>query len=183
MQPLEKLYGSLDADQRFRLFMAAMARDDLAEADKIDAGCPRKTYVMEDADYLRRKQKTFIISLTHIAEVWITRCVEMSILVSVLVTEESESNQTLHKQSIELLGKLVSVRRAKAQAWNEFAKEIGIPPKITETGLSLGGSSEVMDELFDAVFADMLGDKYAPNPDAYAKHAEQLREMWRIERC
>lgn len=106
---------------------------------------------MEDADYLRRKQKAFIISLTHIAEMWITRCVEMSTLVSVLVTEDSEANQALHQQSIDLLGKLVSVRLAKAQAWNEFAEEIGIPAKIIEPGLSLGGNGEVMDELFDTV--------------------------------
>ena len=183
MQPLAKLYDSLDADQRFRLFMAAMGRNDLADADKIDAGCPRKTYVMEDADYLRRKQKAFIISLTHIAEMWITRCVEMSTLVSVLVTEGNEKNQALHQQSIELLGKLVSVRLAKAQAWNEFAEEIGITAKLIESGLSLGGNGEVMNELFDTVFADMLGDGYAPNPDAYAKHAKQLREMWRLEKC
>ncbi len=180
MQPLAKLYDSLDADQRFRLFMAAMARDDLAEADKIDAGCPRKTYVMEDMEYLRRKQKAFILCLHHIANVWIFRSVELLSLVSMLVSDEAEGKKAMYEQAANNLEKLISVRLAKLQAWEQFADEAGIPPELAEKAVGLPVEAAEANAFFDNIFADVLGSDAVPCPEQVQKHRALLMEMWDV---
>jgi hypothetical protein len=65
MNSLIKLYEKLSADERARLFIAAAARRDVQELDRLNDTCPRKSYIMEDRDYSRRKINLWILTLAH----------------------------------------------------------------------------------------------------------------------
>jgi hypothetical protein len=67
MNSLTKLYDKLSADERARLFVAAAARRDVQELDRLNDTCPRKSYTMEDRDYSRRKINLWILTSTTMA--------------------------------------------------------------------------------------------------------------------
>ena len=48
---LTHLYDRLTVPERFRLMLDARARDDEAEIRRLEASCPRKPYMMVDAEY------------------------------------------------------------------------------------------------------------------------------------
>ncbi len=49
---LKRLYDRLKPEERFRLALEALARDDEEELDRLGRTCPRKTYSQIDAEYL-----------------------------------------------------------------------------------------------------------------------------------
>jgi len=49
---LARLYDRLTAQERVRLVLEAMAREDHEEMKRLAEACPRKTYTMADADYI-----------------------------------------------------------------------------------------------------------------------------------
>lgn len=51
---LNKYDSVLTPDERFRLALAAMARDDEAEVRRLQSTCPRRSYTMRDADFTDR---------------------------------------------------------------------------------------------------------------------------------
>lgn len=51
---LRKYDDVLTAEERFRLALAALARDDDAEVHHLHATCPRYTYMMQDTDFSNR---------------------------------------------------------------------------------------------------------------------------------
>lgn len=46
-----KNYDWFLPNERFQLTLAALARDDKAEIEKLFATCPRKTYIQTDINY------------------------------------------------------------------------------------------------------------------------------------
>jgi hypothetical protein len=54
MKPHSKHYSHLTGDERFRLYLAAMARDDEAEAAALGDTCPTHHYTMQDWSFHRR---------------------------------------------------------------------------------------------------------------------------------
>lgn len=54
MKPQSKNYNRLTGDERFRLSLAAMARNDRAEAAALGDTCPRNHYTMRDYSFHRR---------------------------------------------------------------------------------------------------------------------------------
>ncbi|MDI6816315.1 MAG: hypothetical protein QME41_03855 [Actinomycetota bacterium] len=60
---LAKLYPGLTPDERFRLVLDAMARDDDKELLQLKDTCPRKDYTMLDAEFLDKLKATEIIVL------------------------------------------------------------------------------------------------------------------------
>lgn len=52
--PLSKLYDRLTDDERFRLWVQAVARDDTTEAQALNRTCPRKVYDMLSAGFVDR---------------------------------------------------------------------------------------------------------------------------------
>lgn len=47
-----RLYERLTPEERFRLALEAMARDDEQEMRRLAESCPKKTYTMRDADFI-----------------------------------------------------------------------------------------------------------------------------------
>ena len=47
----DNLYKTFSHRERLHLTIAALGRDDIAEAKKLRSSCPKKTYIMNDAAY------------------------------------------------------------------------------------------------------------------------------------
>ena len=54
-----KLYDTFAPKERLVLMLEAMAREDHAEADRLRAACPRRTYQQSDADFIDRMTVAF----------------------------------------------------------------------------------------------------------------------------
>jgi len=60
---LRKYDAVLTADERFRLALAAMARDDETEVRRLHGTCPRHTYTMADADFTDRFRRSHDVAV------------------------------------------------------------------------------------------------------------------------
>ncbi len=60
---LRRHYDRLDADERFRLDVLAMAREDLQESERLVTNCPRFSYTMNDIGFSGRWQSAIEITL------------------------------------------------------------------------------------------------------------------------
>ena len=60
---LHKHYDCLDADERFRLDVLAMAREDSRESERLVASCPRFSYTMNEIGFVERWRSAIEITL------------------------------------------------------------------------------------------------------------------------
>jgi len=63
---LRKYDDVLTPDERFRLALAAMARDDKAEVHRLHDTCPRHTYIMQDVGFSDRFSKSHAAAMDFI---------------------------------------------------------------------------------------------------------------------
>src|SRR5215218_990956 len=56
------MYDRLTAQERFRLVVEALAREDEREAERLSSTCPRKAYEMNDLDFSSRLRASQLIS-------------------------------------------------------------------------------------------------------------------------
>ncbi len=62
MKDIAKHYALLSADERFRLFVAAVGRKDEQELDRLEATCPGRRYDAQDYEYTRRKSHFMVLT-------------------------------------------------------------------------------------------------------------------------
>jgi hypothetical protein len=60
---LTSLYGQLTVEERFRLVVEALAREDERETERLTSTCPRKVYEMNDLGFCDRLRASKLISL------------------------------------------------------------------------------------------------------------------------
>src|SRR5829696_129067 len=60
---LHRHYNRLDAEERFRLDVLAMAREDSRESERLLASCPRFAYTMNDAGFVERWRSAIEMTL------------------------------------------------------------------------------------------------------------------------
>ena len=60
---LQRHYDRLDAEERFRLDVLAMAREDTRESERLVSSCPRFSYTMNDIGFAGRWQSAIEITL------------------------------------------------------------------------------------------------------------------------
>jgi len=60
---LHKHYDCLDADERFRLDVLAMAREDSRESERLVSSCPRFSYTMNEIGFVERWRSAIEITL------------------------------------------------------------------------------------------------------------------------
>ena len=65
---LAKLYDTLTADERFRLTVEALAREDKPEIDRLHRSCPRRTYTRMDVGYTERYETGAVLTLASMVE-------------------------------------------------------------------------------------------------------------------
>jgi hypothetical protein len=76
---VERHFDKLSTDERFRLVLAAAARQDFAEVQRLSRTCPQKTYRMNDLAYVEKvrtsrkvamlwallREQTYLEQITH----------------------------------------------------------------------------------------------------------------------
>jgi hypothetical protein len=60
---LARNYAVLTPPERFTLMVEAMARDDQAEADRLEDSCPKLYYHHSDAEFRDRMQRSYVLAL------------------------------------------------------------------------------------------------------------------------
>jgi hypothetical protein len=60
---LHRHYDRLDAQERFRLDVLAMAREDSRESERLVSSCPRSTYVMNEMGFVERWRSAIEMTL------------------------------------------------------------------------------------------------------------------------
>lgn len=63
-----KLYDALTPEERFRVTIKALGRDDAAEVERLHRGCPRKTYTMADAGFADRLEASDVLTSCVLVE-------------------------------------------------------------------------------------------------------------------
>lgn len=66
---LSRYYEFLSPEERFQVFIGAMARDDVEEAQKLDHSCQRQTYKMTDSAFSDRIDASDKITLLFCSEI------------------------------------------------------------------------------------------------------------------
>jgi hypothetical protein len=68
LKGVQRLYDRFAPDERLRLAITALAREDDAEAERLGRSCPRKTYTATDPDYVDRLEASDGVTLCILAE-------------------------------------------------------------------------------------------------------------------
>lgn len=112
---LSRLYEQLTGEERFKLLMSAMARNDKEEADKLALTCPKKNYSMTDAAYVDRRDFSRVIALVF----WCDLLVEERAVLSI------ESAIDVYKASIKTY--VSAYEAGAANAWRIAKMEDELP--------------------------------------------------------
>lgn len=129
MKDIAKQYPMLTADERFRLFVAAMGRKDEREVDRLEATCPRKHYIADDYEYARKKMRFTVFALLSALELLRTDLLVSLALVAMLAADDDGGgpNATSEK-AIDVFKQLMQLRRGKRDGWLQFCSQIGVDP-------------------------------------------------------
>jgi hypothetical protein len=120
-----KLYEALTAEERSRAFVEAVARHDGDELDRLNDTCPRHQYECEDANYVRMRLNTWLISLiVHQDASYYAELAGAATTLSMKYDDERFENLTMAVQT--------SIRRYRQiyQAFDRFCDHIGISPAV-----------------------------------------------------
>jgi hypothetical protein len=128
VKDITKNYALLTNDERFRLFVEAIGRKDLQDADRLDNSCPRKTYKMPDWDYTRKKVRFVFLAQCHLAELFKFDALAHLALVVQLAHEGEDDGLESAEAAADVFKKLISVRAAKQAAWERFCDLLGVKP-------------------------------------------------------
>jgi hypothetical protein len=126
VKDIAKAYPQLSADERFRLFMQAVARDDGQEQDRLNNTCPQKTYRCDDMGYTRRKMHFMFLALWHCQDLRRIECAANLGLVAALAHDD-EDEQQAEKAAVVMQAFQMAMRKraSKIEAWKRFCGDKG----------------------------------------------------------
>jgi hypothetical protein len=150
-----RFYDILSVDERFRLFVAAAARRDEQELDRLNATCPQKTYRMPDYEYIRRKSMFWLLAVTHCNEVHRLDLAVTALLLLLIATEDGE-DEARCDQVVEQITTLPRRRQVKRAAWQRFCERVGIPEE--QPAAALGSATESADDPILGSLAELMGE-------------------------
>ncbi len=141
---LRKYDDVLTADERFRLALAAMAREDDTEVERLFATCPRHTYTMADHDFTALVNKSWDAAATfgmawlhshkqYVEALWLLGFHQRGVEEGIATMTLPEVIHLLMRRRIELKATYVGLVRFCAAArldWRELLH--GWPPLIEE---------------------------------------------------
>ena len=127
MKDLTKNYALLTNDERFRLFVEAIGRNDLQEADRLDNSCLRKTYKIQDWDYTHRKVRFIFLAQCHLAEI-LKLDVLAHLALVIRLAHEGDGESESVEAAADVFEKLMRVRQAKQIGWERFCEKLGVNP-------------------------------------------------------
>ena len=122
MNKLNKLYETLTNDERLKLFLQALARNDEQELDLLENSCPRRNYSMIDYKYTSKKVDMLVMTTYQVLDSYHCFALAMSALISMLVYEdmEDEKGKAVYRLSESCFNEAISLLKSKEEAWTQF---------------------------------------------------------------
>jgi hypothetical protein len=173
MSDSARFYDVLTVDERFRLFVAAAARRDEQELDRLNNSCPLKTYRLPDYEYTRRKSMFWLLAVTHCNEVHRLDLAVTALLLLLIATEDRE-DEARCDQVLEHITTLARRRQVKRAAWQRFCERVGIPEE--QPAAALGFATESADDPILESLAELVGE-IELDEQAVARETELLSEL------
>jgi hypothetical protein len=178
MSGLAKLYPSLTANERFRLWVEAMKRKDEQELDRLEATCPRRRYDAQDYEYTRKKTHFMVLALATALRnqsLDLLSCIGLVALLALDADAELEREEDAAK----LLQTLLQMRQARRDGWLRFCDRIGADADAM-AGPFLGDLAWVERALLSVSENLPEGEsRESVDPDAIAtKEFEALIDAW-----
>jgi hypothetical protein len=141
---LRKYDDVLTPDERFRLALAAMARDDDAEVHRLHRTCPRYTYTMQDADFTDRFRRSWDVATKfsvawlwshkqYVEAMWLLAFHDRGMAKGIAMQPKDETLDLLIRRGAELKGTYMGLLRFCTAArldWRELLQ--WWPPIIDE---------------------------------------------------
>lgn len=177
MKDLAKAYPQLSADERFRLFMQAVARDDGQEQDRLNNTCPQKTYRCDDIGYTRRKMHFMFLALWHCQDLRrIETAANLALVVALAL--QPEDDVWAAKSDVLMLGyqNLMRNRASKVVAWERFCGSLGLPVELPK---ALGGTAEFATALQTTTDVAAGICECDPDPELIDTQSAVLHAYWR----
>lgn len=169
MSKLTTMYEKLTPDERLSAFIDAAARRDGEEMDRLNATCPRKTYSMEDWNYVRGKNKAIMLaSALHgdAARIGLAACFGLGLTFA-------EDNEMAEKGE-KVLSNSVRRYKAKMAAFERFCDQAGLSADALQKAIGEGGSPAM--ELVISVSDEV--DPVEPTEEEIRRELDPLLEVW-----
>lgn len=171
------LYGQFTAPERFRLVVAALARKDLNEVDRLIDSCPRKTYRMPDAAFTEATRGIHILALEFHCRLVRNQGAGLLVL-ALLIKLRYEGDDAAFDGLTDKLLALDVTTVSIWTAWTQFCARIGVDPDdallLTEkTPLSF--KSGVVAEFLDK---EIAREHVAPDPVQVQHYLDMLNDYW-----
>jgi hypothetical protein len=170
MSKLTTMYEKLTTGERLSAFIDAAARRDGEEMDRLNATCPRKTYSMEEWDYVRGKNKAIMLaSALHgdAARIGLAACFGLGLTLA----EDAD----MAKKGEELLCNSVRRYKAKMAAFERFCEQAGLSAEAMRKAIG-ADDSPAMDLLVSV--SDEV-NPVEPTEEEIGREVEPLIELWR----
>lgn len=177
MNKLNRLYETLDHEERRKLFVLAMARRDDAELDLLEDSCPRKKYMMADYEFTRGKTDALVLTSMHTLDSYRSLTIAMAALATLFLLENGEGEVDADAENKAYTGFKIALSKfnAKEQAWREFCDEIKIDPKVMRQAfcIDVPWENEWIQCLISPLSADVI-----PAKEDVKLYKEQLHSLW-----
>ena len=170
MSKLAKLYETLTIDERTKLFIEAMARNDDQEIDTLENTCPQKTYRMADYAYKRRKLELMIRATTYTLGTHKIASIAMSSMVGMLAFDDDDKFETCRRA----FEKSASIFKSREKAWKIYCEEIGLDSDHVLEAFKINPIWK--EDGIDGLMS--LADDIEPDPVATENTLAGLREAW-----
>jgi len=178
---ISKQYALLTADERFRLFVAAMGRQDEQELDRLENSCPRKTYTAQDYAYTQRKMFFTILSFAMAVTKLRNDLACLWALVAALAMDEEDDESAKQDKALNVFRQLMRLRDAKRNGWVAFCEQIGAEPDAIVAPF-LSDLVESIMRPAEAAFESLEEDQDDADSDAHRVTTGELNALidsWR----
>ena len=181
MKDISNQYQYLTADERFRLFVAAIGRKDDQELDRLENTAPVYTYRCVDDAYKLRKVRFIDMGLMSMVG-WLQQDLYAAITMALAMTvDDPEETDEQPGRLSSAFRKLYVASRARRQGWKQFCEYLGVEPDAILGRIA--GDTDISDKVLELAY-----DKYcetfglSADEEQIAKRAqadfEALRDWW-----
>lgn len=173
----DALYERLTAEERLNLTIEALARGDIAEADRLADTCPEYVYRLPDTLYSLRFRDLLHLATLVSAWAWRSAYRVLCAKAAINILERNRSiDDTRLDEALEAIEQRTAELKGIYAAWERFCGHIGIDAQQV---LRLCGFP-ITDEPW-VTAAGVRGERIAPNHEEMERIFEVLMDTWGLE--
>ena len=164
----DRAYLTLRPDERLQAALSATARHDMPELDRLITTCERKSYRMEDQDFMHPLRGFLRMAERHRAHLLYSLLGGMTVAGLIEAVEEDTP------ETSERLDKLAGAIKGRLEAWDAFCRDVGLSvDEIARLDAEIRGDDII------AFALDVLCPGDTPTNDAMGlKYLGELRAEW-----